>query len=132
MNKEEINKALLDLVLMKNKLANTSYDNENYDAVEDELHDLEDAFMDSHGDTFTDILEDIHEEYCPEDDVLHPIAYIANKYIAKDKEEFAVSINDGVLVEVEKFNADEGRLVIIPNPIRVVLNLAKQKVIVWS
>ena len=117
---------------MKNKLANTTYDNADYDVIEDEVHDLEDSFMDKYGDFLTDILGDVHEEYCPEDEVLSPIAYIANKYIEKENNEFSVSINDGVLVEVEKFNADEGRLVLIPNPLRVVLNLEKQKVIVWN
>ena len=132
MNKEEINKSLAELVIVKNKLAETTYDNENYDEIEDELHDLEDSFMEKYEEFLTDVLGDVHEEYCPEDEVLSPIAYVANKYIAKEKDEYTVSINDGVLVEVEKFNADEGRLVIIPNPLRIVLNLEKQKVIVWS
>lgn len=132
MNKEEINKALGELVVMKNKLAATSYDNKEYDKIEDSVHDLEDDFMENYGDLLTDVLGDVHEEYCPEDEVLNPIAYIANKYIEKENDEFSVSINDGVLVEVEKFGADEGRLVIIPNPLRIVLNLEKQKVVVWN
>ena len=129
MNKEEINNALVALVEKKNQLAETSYDNKNYDAIEDEVHELEDDFIDKYGDFLNDVLIDVHDEFCPEEEVLHPTAYIANSY-KKEKDTYKVTLNDGVLVDVENLDEDEGRLVIVPNPIRVLLNMTSKQVIV--
>lgn len=131
MNKDDINKALVTLVEKKNQLAETPYDNEGYDTIEDALHEIEDDFMDEYGDFLTDVLTDIHDEFCPEEDVLHPTAYIANVY-TKEEETYKVKLQEGVLVDVEKLDEDEGRLVIVPNPIRVLLNMTNKQVIVWS
>ena len=130
MNKDDINKALVTLVEKKNQLAETPYDNEGYDAIEDDLHEIEDDFMDEYGDFLTDVLTDIHDEFCPEEDVLHPTAYIANVY-TKEEETYKVKLQEGVLVDVEKLDEDEGRLVIVPNPIRVLLTMTNKQVIGW-
>lgn len=131
MNKEQINTALVKLVEKKIELAATPYDNENYDNIEDELHDLEDDFVDEYGDAVTTILEEVHDKFCSEEDVLHPIAYIANSY-KKEDNVFKVGLNEGVLVDVDNLDEDEGRIVIVPTPLRVLLNMSSKQVILWN
>lgn len=79
------------------------------------------------------VLQQVHDKICPDTDVLLPIAYMAKSYIISEKNEFSVAPNEGVFVELEKLPSKETRLVIIPNPIRIVLNLGKDKQqVVWT
>lgn len=131
MNKEAINKALVELAEKKIELAKISYDDESYDAVEDEVHELEDDFIDEYEEDLNTILEKVHDEFCSEEDVLHPTAYIANEY-KKDNDTFKVALNEGVLVDVDNLGEDEGRIVIVPNPLRILLNMSNKQVILWN
>ena len=131
MDKEAINKALIELADKKIELANTSYNDKTYDKIEDEVHELEDDFIDEYEEELNEILEKVHEEFCTEEDVLHPTAYIANEY-KKDEESYKVALNEGVLVEADNLCEDEGRIVIVPNPLRVLLSLSNKQVILWN
>jgi hypothetical protein len=78
-------------------------------------------------------LQNIHDEYCPDSDVLMPVAYIAKNYRVSDKNDFSVATTEGVFVEVDKLPGKDTRLVIVPNPPRVVLNIGKDKQeVVWT
>ena len=131
MDKEAINKALVELAEKKIELAKTTYSDKNYDSIEDEVHELEDDFIDEYEEDLNTLLEKVHEEFCSEEDVLHPTAYIANEY-AKDGDNFKVALNEGVLVDVDNLGEDEGRIVIVPNPLRILLNMSNKQVILWN
>ena len=131
MNKEAINKALVELAEKKIELAKTAYSDDSYDEIEDEVHELEDDLIDEFEEEITSILEKVHDEFCSEEDVLHPTAYIANEY-KKDKDSFKVALSEGVLVDVDNLGEDEGRIVIVPNPLRVLLNMSNKQVILWN
>jgi len=98
----------------------------------EELHDLEDDFQGEYGEYLEEILQDVHDEICPDTEVLYPIAYIAKSYAVKG-DEYKVELTDGVYVEVDKYPGKETKLALIPNPIRVLLNVGKEKQeVVWT
>ena len=115
------------------RLEALTYDSPDYDNLEEELHELEDDFLEKYGDYLEDALIDVHDEYCPDTDVLLPIAYLAKKYIKKDTNFDVLDDGQGVWVELEdEFEHLEGHIVIIPSPLRIVLFTSKnEKKIVW-
>jgi len=127
MDTEKLNDDLVNLVLKKNELYRLDYSNPEYDTVEEELHDLEDEFLRVHGKELEDVFKSIHEEFCPENEVLLPIAYLANKYKVKKRDdgdvEFSVSLDEGVIVDVDNYSDRLTRLVLIPNPSRILLQI---------
>ena len=129
----ELDKSLQELVQIKNKLSSIGYDDAEYDDVEEQLHDKEDEFIDEFGDYLDEVLHNVHDEYCPDNDVLLPTAYLANKYVVNPDNSFEVSPSEGVFVDADDFPGKNTRLVIIPNPIRVVLNIdANTREILWK
>jgi hypothetical protein len=127
-----IDKAILEIIQCRNELSKIDYSNPSYDDLEEKLHDLEDDFQEKYGEQMEDVLQDVHDKYCPESDVLLPIAYLANHYEVNDKNEYSASPSEGVFVEVENHPGKETKLLILPNPIRIVLSLGKEQQIVWK
>jgi len=127
MNIEALDKALIEIVEKKNILSQLNYNDKNYDQVEEELHDLEDDFLDEYGDYLEDVLADVHDELCPDNDVLLPIAYLANKYVKKEDNGQVIyhAADGGVLVDVDEYPDKLTRLVLVPGPTRLVLQVGK-------
>jgi hypothetical protein len=127
MDTEKLNDDLVNLVLKKNELNRLDYNNPEYDTVEEELHDLEDEFLKVHGKEMEDVFKTIHDEFCPANEVLLPIAYLANKYKVKKRGDgdidFGVSLDEGVIVDVENYSDRLTRLVLVPNPSRILLQI---------
>ncbi|MEH0156049.1 hypothetical protein V6R21_18015 [Limibacter armeniacum] len=137
MNTEAIEKALIEIIKKRSELNQLSYEDEKYDETEDALHDLEDDFVDDHGDTLEDILSDVHDDLCPDIDVLSPLSYIAQQYVQTGENamgpEYDVTFDQGVFVEVDDYLGKPTKLVIIPNPLRIILNIDRQnRELVWS
>ncbi|MCU0420365.1 MAG: hypothetical protein MUC38_12005 [Cyclobacteriaceae bacterium] len=127
-----LDKALQQIAIKRTELAKVDYNNPKYDDLEEELHDLEDAFQVTYGDYLEEVLQDVHDKYCPESEVLYPVAYLAKSYQINGNE-FKVAPSDGVFVEVEKFNGKDTKLVIVPAPVRILLNIGKDKQeVVWQ
>lgn len=116
MDIKALDKALLEIVKKREELGKIDYNNPTYDDLEEKLHDLEDAFQDSYGDYLEQALEHVHEEYCPDSDVLMPIAYLGK----------------GVFVEAEKFPGKEVKLVLVPSPTRFLLQAGGKEQVVWT
>lgn len=133
MDVKELDKAIQEIALRRNALKKIDYNNPKYDDLEEELHDLEDSLHVKFGDYLEDVLQDVHDKYCPDTDVLYPIAYLAKSYSITDKNEYSVATSEGVFVEVDSIPGKDTKLVIVPNPIRVILNVGKdQQQIVWT
>lgn len=137
MDAKGLNQALVQLVEKKNELSKLNYSDLTYDEIEEELHDLEDKFIDQYGKDLEQALEEVHDKYCPDTDVLLPIAYIAQKYTRNGQNadglpHYEVNYRDGVWVDVDKFPGKEARLVLVPNPTRIVLMVGpRHKEEVW-
>ncbi|MEQ1585321.1 MAG: hypothetical protein ABL895_05545 [Cyclobacteriaceae bacterium] len=133
MDVKELDKAIQEIAIRRNALKKIDYNNPKYDDLEEELHDLEDSLHVKFGEYLEDVLQDVHDKYCPDTDVLYPIAYLAKSYSINDKNEFSVATSEGVFVEVDSIPGKDTKLVIVPNPIRVILNVGKdQQQIVWT
>lgn len=116
MDIKALDKALLEIVKKREELGKIDYNNPKYDDLEEKLHDLEDEFQDSFGEYLEAALDQIHEEYCPDSDVLMPIAYLGK----------------GVFVDAEKFPGKEVKLVLVPSPARFLLHVAGKEQVVWT
>lgn len=133
MDLKALDKALQEIVIKRSELGKIDYSNPKYDELEEQLHDLEDDFHDEYGDYLEEILQTVHDEICPDTDILFPIAYIAKSYQLNSKNEFSVLSSDGVFVEVDKYPGKETKLVLVPNPLRMILNIGSDKqIIVWT
>ncbi len=128
-----LNAALLEIIKSRQELSAIDYNNPKYDDLEEKLHDLEDDFMDKFGEELERALQEIHDEYCPDSDVLVPIAYIAKKYQVSNKGEYTVTQAEGVFVEMDDYPGKDTKLVILPSPPRIQLSISGEKQqVVWS
>lgn len=117
MDLKALDKALQELTKKREELKSLDYSNPKYDEIEEQLHDMEDDFLDSYGDFMEEILQDVHDKCCPDSDVLLPIAYMG----------------DGVLVEADNYPGKEVKLILLSNPLRIVMSIGKdKKEIVWT
>lgn len=133
MDLKALDKALQQIANKRNELQKLDYNNPKYDDLEEELHDLEDDFQDHYGDYLENVMQEVHDKVCPDTDVLLPIAYVAKSYQISGKNEFAVASSEGVFVESDNYAGKETKLVILPNPLRVILNVGRDKQeIVWK
>ena len=133
MDVKALDKAIQVIAIRRNDLQKIDYSNPKYDLLEEELHDLEDSLHVNYGDFLEEILQNVHDKYCPDTDVLFPIAYLAKSYTVNDKNEYSVANNQGVFVEVDSIPGKDTRLVIVPNPVRVILNVGNdQQQVVWT
>jgi len=131
-NLAKLNEDLVKLIEKRMALATLSYDDTRYDEIEENLHKAEDDFLKKYDDFLEDVLLDIHDEFCPDNEVLSPIAYIAKNYQIKDKNQYDVSENQGVWVEIDAIPDKEAHLTILPNPLRIVLTAGSFKKNVWK
>ncbi|UXE68604.1 MAG: hypothetical protein KA713_08555 [Chryseotalea sp. WA131a] len=131
MDIQALDQAVLEIALKRNELKKIDYNNPKYDDLEEVLHDLEDEFLDNYGDEMEKILQEVHDKLCPDTDILLPIAYMAKAYTVTDKNEFSVTTSEGVFVEVDSLPGKDTKLVIVPNPLRIVLNLKDKQQVVW-
>ena len=134
----DLNKALNELAEKRNQLAAVSYSDTRYDDMEEELHDIEDDFLEEYGSYMEKVLNEVHDRDFPESDVLSPIAYLAKKYVPKSthsngRVDYNIPVKDGVWVEAFALPNKNVRLVLLPNPPRLVMNFENgQQKEVWS
>ncbi len=133
MDLKALDKALQEIVEKRNELVKIDYNNPKYDDLEEQLHDLEDDFHEEFGDYLEEVLQEVHDKISPDTDILFPIAYVAKSYQLNAKSEFTVASTEGVFVEVDKFPGKETKLVIVPKPLRIILNVgADNQQVVWT
>jgi hypothetical protein len=117
MDVKALDTAIQEIIKKREELGKLDYNNPKYDDLEEELHDLEDDFQDNYGDHLEEALQGVHDKFCPDNDVLLPIAYIGK----------------GVPVEVDQYAGKDTKLVIIPGPTRIMLLVGNDKQeVVWS
>lgn len=111
MDIKALDKALQEIVNQKAELSKLDYNNPKYDDLEEKLHDLEDDFQDEYGEYLEDAIQKIHDRFCPDSDVLLPIAYLGV----------------GAPVELEKLPGRDAKLMLETNPTRLILKIGKDK-----
>lgn len=135
MNIKNLNQAFIEIAEKKIQLSGIGYNDPDYDLLETEIHELEDDFQSNYGSFIEEALFNVHDEYCPDNDVLLPIAYIASTY-KKGNGQFTYDVDDhqGIPVDADDFPGIKARLVLIPDPTRLVLQGEKEhfKEVVWT
>jgi hypothetical protein len=133
MDIKALDNALQEIVKRRVELSKIDYNNPKYDELEEQLHDQEDSLHEQYGEYLEGVLQEVHDKYCPDSDVLYPIAYLAKTYEVSDKNEYSVAETEGVFVELEGQPSKNTKLVLLPNPPRIILNGSKEKQkILWS
>ncbi len=138
MNLKRLNSDLVDLIEMRNELNELDFSDAAYDDLEDEIHEFEDTFNDRYGDELESVLDRIHENICPDVEVLLPTAYLAKEYYPSAVEEgsFDVGPDAGILVETilqdAKGKPIDARITYLPNPFRIVLITRDDIRTLWS
>ncbi len=127
----KLNDDLVRIVLKRNELNRLNYDNPEYDQVEEELHDMEDIFVNIHGKFLESVLSKVHLQICPDTEVMLPIAYVAKKYAviqekSTDPVQFDPGLNEGPIIDAREHPGEIFRLVLVPNPARLILQSGKK------
>ena len=131
---KQLNSDLAALVEKRAFLDSLNYNDDNYDEVEDDLHDIEDSFIENYGDALEDIFMDAHDNINTDSDVLLPTAYIPKKYKTNNEDNsFEIDQNDGVIIESDDLPDQDTRLVLVPEPARILYIVNGQlKDTLWS
>ncbi|NBW32501.1 MAG: hypothetical protein EBR22_00915 [Cytophagia bacterium] len=131
-----IDEDLLQLVTLRNRLAELGYADPEYDEAEDQLLDAEDAFNREHGAFLESILQKLHEVHFPGQEVLLPTAYMAAVYRDSVVEEgaYELPMDEGVIVDwvVENQSSRKAKLVLVPAPVRWMLFDGEGLQCLWS
>lgn len=128
---KKLNGELIQLIDKRNELSELDYNDEEYDTIEEDLHDLEDEFLENYGTYLESALQAVHDEFSPESEVLLPIAYLAKRYYVKEKNGkklYAPYPGEGVIVEVDNYIDRDTRMVLIPDPVRIILIIDKAQI----
>jgi hypothetical protein len=126
MNWEKLDKELTEIVEKKNQLSAMDYSDEKYDDLEEAIHDLEDDFNENYEAVLEKEFEKIYAKLKSDTDILLPTAYIANQYKpvlpdANGVVTYEVSGREGVPIESDQFDRQDVRLVLVPNPARILM-----------
>ncbi len=132
----QLNQIVYHIADLRYQLSLKSYEDDGYDELEDKLHEIEDAFIEGQGEELEQIMLGIYEELRLDDEVLSPLAYFATTYRKIGENQglsvFDVDADQGIEVSMEGTGRKEPRLVVLPNPLRIILNVdAKTRYRVW-
>lgn len=108
----------------------------DYYRCKQELHTLEQHFQHEHGKQVKEILLDVYDELTPDTPINEPLDYIAKTASAvrtgPEGKIYEVDATQGAAVYVDDYPHKPTRLVLLPNPLRVQLNVdARQQEVVW-
>ncbi len=120
-----------------NELDELNYSDERYDDLEEELHDMEDEFLEEFGQDLEEAIAEVHDEFCPDNDVLLPVAYFAKNYIRNQRDHkgrysYDIEYGEGVPVTVDDFPDQEVKIVLVPGPTRLIVTVGETaKQVAW-
>ncbi len=134
-NIEKLNQAFVEIAEKKIELDRFDVQDPHYEVILQEIHEMEEAFMGEFGSYVEEALFNVHDEYCPDNDVLLPVAYMASQYLKQpdNTTPYDVPQNQGIPVEADDFPGVKARLVLVPEPTRLILQgeHAEFKETVW-
>ncbi len=131
MDINKLNADLESLLENRTKLSLMAYSDSRYDDAEEELHDQEDIFNVRYGEYLEQAITKVHKEFCQESEVLLATSYIPKSAVKDVDGELQFNVNDGVLVEMDDMPALEARLVLLPNPTRILLLTPGETLEAW-
>lgn len=115
-----LNEDLIDLVEVKNRVSSLENASREYDSIRRLFEKMSEYFNAKYGVTMEQIMFEIYDELCPDDEIQPIDKYLASHY-DKRSEEYDAPLDEGVVVHLDDFSFKEGRLILLPNPARIVL-----------
>lgn len=137
MNIENLNQALAEIAKKKFELSKIEGQPLEFEKLKHEIDQLEESLFVDYKSFIEEILFNVYDEYCPDNEVLSPLAYIASSYLIRHENGrayFDVDANEGVLVDADDFPGIKVRLVLVPDPVRLILQgeRGQFREVVWS
>lgn len=134
MDAAKLNASLEKIADQRMALAKINYDDARYDEIEEQLHALEDDFLEVYGKELESVLRQAHKQYCPDNDTLSPIAYIAQNYVkAKGKTGgYEIPTEGEFGLPIDLASGENGFLVLIPTPLRIDLITQSDRKTIWK
>ena len=135
-NTTVLEKALLKIIDKREMLSKVTDEHERAE-IKNSLISLEKDFKENYAEQLTDILEEVYDDLSPDSKVNPPLDYLAKNY-KKISENgvgnvYDVAHNEGVPVDTDEYGDNPTKLVILPNPLRIILNIDEHtKEEVWS
>ena len=130
---ETFNQDLHNLVEIKERAHQLMRVPDHKQLIEKLLARLDKSFDEKYSFSMENVMFEIYDELCP-DDKMRPIAeYIADQYIKKPGG-YDAPLNQGVVVHLDDFSFKEGRLLLLPDPARIVLQNEEtsHREVVWQ
>ncbi len=137
-----VNKQILELIKLNEKLENISYSDPKYDELEDQVHEMQDTINAKHGKFFDKIIADVYKQLGSKDDLLNLTDYLAKTYLvsgAKNPDgslKFDEVPGDCITITARPAALQgknlEGKIYLKPNPLRLGFAIGKHERIVWS
>ncbi|MEQ8582316.1 MAG: hypothetical protein RIC30_01740 [Marinoscillum sp.] len=122
MNIKNLNQAFVEIAEKKNQLFRFAKEGSSYHDLQEEVKRLEEDFQMTFGAYIEEALFNVHDEYCPDNEVLKPLSYLASHYEPKQGTEvYDVDPEEGIEVEADDFPGIKAKLVLVPGPTRLVL-----------
>lgn len=122
MNIRNLNQAFIEIAEKKNLLKQCKKGDYRYNSLNQEIVNLEEKFQYAYGAYIEEALFNVHDEFCPDNEVLKPASYMASNYFQGDgPNQFDVAQNEGINVEADDFPGIRAKLVLVPGPTRLVL-----------
>jgi ABC-type oligopeptide transport system substrate-binding subunit len=132
MDYTQLDDFLSELVSKKTAMSSMDYNDAAYDDLEESVHEMEDELIKKYGSALEEILSLVHDDFCSDTEVLNPIAYVGNKYV-ETPQGWTIGFNEGVPVEADDFEKENVRMVLVPKPLRVILNIGrKEQIEAWK
>ena len=137
MNIENLNQAFAEIAEKKSKLSQTESGSEERNLLAREISVLEDDFRLEYGSYLEEVLFNVYDEYCSDDQVQSLTSYFADTYQIHSKGtnlNFDVADDEGVEVHAEDFPGIQARLVLVPNPVRLILQGTREpfREVLWK
>ncbi|RED95624.1 hypothetical protein [Marinoscillum furvescens] len=123
MKLKNLDQAFIEIAEKKSELAQLEMQDPKHAALQREIEKLESEFQYAYGSYIEEALFNVHDEYCPDNEVLRPVSYLATSYRkTRDNElEFDVDPQEGIPVDADDFPGIKARLVLVPGPTRLIL-----------
>lgn len=122
MNISNLNQAFIEIAEKKNQLFHCKKTDKMYESLNEEIAKLEEDFQYAYGAYIEEALFNVHDEFCPDNEVMKPKSYMASTYLEGDgNHQFDVPPSEGIAVEADDFPGINARLVLVPGPTRLVL-----------
>ncbi len=130
---ESFNQDLHDLVEIKTFETKLSQEPEHHSLALKVLDKKVDHFNEKYDFSMQNIMFEIYDELCPDDEIKPIKEYLASHYVLSSGK-FDAPLDEGVVVNLDDFSFKKGRLVLLPDPARIVLQNPEtnHREIVWQ